>query len=128
MDNQPTHTVKFEPATKVTITISRNQMWLNFAKTMTDIDTAREFGADNINEVVNTLLSEKRLCFLETEIVKLFRDGWLMVLVGHEAANNFYENRYHKNDFILTEVIVEDIVKPGGDVDKLVIEHKDIYL
>lgn len=117
MDNNK-FTVSNAPAVKVTVTITRRQLWLNYVESWRDIAwddcTGGVNSLANLKEVADVLLTGEPL--EACQLRKLFRDGWTFMLLGD--AMEFLDVR---NDVPrLREVVVTD------DQRNIVVPHEDI--
>lgn len=107
-------TVTHNAAVKVTVTITRRQLWLNFVDSWRDIAWDDYDGVDSLKEVADVLLTGEPL--EAGPLRKLFRDGWTFMLMGD--AMEFLDVR---NDVPrLREVVVID------EERNIVVHHEDI--
>lgn len=113
MDNNK-FTVTHNAAVKVTVTITRRQLWVNFVESWRDIAWDDYAGVDSLKEVADVLLTGEPL--EAGQLRKLFRDGWTFMLMGN--AMEFLDVR---NDVPrLLEVVVTD------EGPTIVVPHEDI--
>ena len=107
------YTVNTTDAKKVSVTITRRQLWDNYVDVWRDIAWDGELLLDSLKTVHLVLCCEGELNFIAVR--KLFRDGDTVLLMGD--AMQFLDNGVD----ILREIIVVD------DVGKNVtIRHEDI--
>lgn len=107
-------TVTHNAAVKVTVTITRRQLWLNFVDSWRDIAWDDYDGVDSLKEVADVLLTGDPLD--QKQLRKLFSDAWTFMLLGD--AMEFLDVR---NDVPrLREVVVTD------DERNIVVPHEDI--
>lgn len=110
-------TVTHNAAVKVTVTITRRQLWVNFVESWRDIAWDDYAGVNNLaslKEVADVLLTGNPLN--PDKLRKLFRDGWTFMLMGD--AMEFLDVR---NDVPrLREVVVTD------EGPNIVVPHEDI--
>ena len=116
------YTVTTSEAIKVTITISRKQLWENYVSCWSDIawDDQLDFSLNTLREVANVLLGEDMIKD-QLKFRELFRDGHTMLLVG--LAMKELDMRGN----ILREIVIQELDDFTGDVEsKIVISHEDI--
>lgn len=99
-------------AKKVTVTITRKQLWDNYVDCWRDIAWDGEPMIDSIKKVHSVLVTDTDLNFVDLR--NLFRDGESVMLMGD--AMQFLDNGAD----ILREIIVEDGVR------NVKIRHADI--
>ena len=97
---------------KVTVTITRKQLWDNYVDCWRDIAWDGDLMIDSIKKVHSVLVTDTDLDFVD--IRKLFRDGEAVMLMGD--AMQFLDNGAD----ILREIIVVDGVR------NVKIRHADI--
>lgn len=120
--NQALYSVIEEPAIKVTVTISRKQMWENYIKFWKDYVWGNYHGVVSLKEIADVLLSKKSVLTIADDISRLFRQGYTTILMG-DAMNVF--NDPSKN--ILRQIIVQDLNDVTGAVEcSVVIYHENI--
>jgi hypothetical protein len=98
---------------KVTVTITRRQLWDNYVNWWKDIAWDGEPMIDSLKNVHSVLVTDFELNFVDLR--KLFRSGETVMLMGD--AMQFLDNR----EDILREIIVVD---DGGK--NVTIRHEDI--
>jgi len=116
--NNTKYNVAHNAAVKVTVTITRRQLWLNYVESWRDIAwddcTGGVNSLANLKEVADVLLTGDPLD--QKQLRKLFSDGWTFMLLGD--AMEFLDVR---NDVPrLREVVVTD------DERNIVVPHEDI--
>jgi hypothetical protein len=118
--NDTNFTVTTETSTKVTITITRQQLWINYVNCWRDIiwDDA-SIGFNCLLSVASVLLSGTHLDVLKLR--KLFRDGDTVLFMGDLMQ---YLDK-SENNKILREIIVTDI-DTDGITKNYVIPHSHI--
>lgn len=126
-ENNPKFTVVKTPATKVTVTISRRQLWKNFVESWSDIAWEDYRGVDMFREVADVLCSEESLQTLGVNLRKLFRNGTTFMLMNDAMR----ELDVVGNDNLLREIIVTDNVVQnvgGGEtaIEFIIVRHEDI--
>lgn len=118
--NKNKFSMKSDMTRKVTITISRKQLWYNFMESWTDMAWDDYHGVDSLTEVAKVLLNGEILTMSGMNLKKLFRDGYTCLLMGDAMKE------IDVND-ILREIIVQDINDFTGKLDdSVVIHHNDI--
>lgn len=122
--NKPTFTVIETPATKVTVTISRRQLWQNFVESWSEIAWNGYTGTALLNEVAEVLCNKESLQISENrkKIQKLFRNGNTAFMMG-DAMEKF--DMEGSCDDMLREIIVTDTVNDSVH-ELIVISHADI--
>lgn len=125
-ENKPTFTVVETPATKVTVTISRRQLWNNFVECWRDIAWDDYNGLGYLKEVADILCADKTLEQIAKDLRELFRNGGTVMLMGEAMSKLDIAN----NDHLLREIIVTDNNGQNGGGETLsefvVIRHEDI--
>jgi hypothetical protein len=118
--NDTNFTVTTETSTKVTITITRQQLWINYVNCWRDIiwDDA-SIGFNCLQSVASVLLSGTHLDVLKLR--KLFRDGDTVLFMGD--LMQYLDTS--ENNKILREIIVTDI-DDDGITKNYVIPHSHI--
>ena len=117
MNKDIEYTYAVTPAEKVTVTISRQQLWNNFIECWRDIAWDNYVCTQSVKDVASVLLNRKPLDKDFLAIRKLFRDGWTVMLLGN--AMSVLDNGRD----ILREVVVTD-----GENNSVTIRHEDIVL
>ena len=114
------YTVTETPAVKVTVTISRHQLWKNFIDCWADAMWDSYNGVDTIKEVADVLLSGTEVHNISINLSKLFRDGYTCMLLGDAMC------KFDCGKSILMEVVVCDVGSDGSIMDKCIIKHENI--
>lgn len=111
------YTYAVTPAEKVTVTISREQMWKNFIESWRDVAWDNYNGTSAVKEVADALLIGEPLAFGKNAYAlrKLFRDGYTVMLMND--AMSVLDNGRD----ILREIVVTD-----GENENVVVYHRDI--
>ena len=118
--NKNAYIVNTTPATKVTVTISRRQMWENYLSVWSDLAWDEYRGVMGLKTVADVLLCGDGLLVVCSRIKDLFRDGHTMAFMGSAMKEL-------DNGPILREIIVQDRHDVTGEVqDSIVISHQDI--
>lgn len=122
-ENKSTFIVVETPATKVTVTISRQQLWENFVESWSEIAWDNYIGTSLLNEVAEILCNRESLQISENrrKIKKLFRDGNTAFMMG-DAMEKFDMERSCN---MLREIIVTDTVNDLVH-ESIIISHADI--
>lgn len=113
-------TITRTPTEKITITISRKQLWLNFMKFWSEnvlynpTETCKNFFS--LKEIYNVLVTDKPLD--RVVICKLFENANTAFFMDEE------EMRALKTENALTEIIVIDDM--GNDRPNIIIPHEYI--
>ena len=107
------YTVTNSEAKKITITITRRQLWDNYVDCWQEVAWDGEFMIDYLKKVHSVLVTTSPLDFVKLR--KLFRDGETVMLMND--AMQFLDN----GSDILREIIVVD---DGGK--NVTIRHEDI--
>lgn len=107
-------------ATKVTITISRRQLWRNFVETWSEIAWDDYRGVEILKETADVLCCKDSLQQIRDKVCGLFRDGSTFLMMGDAMMKLDVVG----NDKLLREIIVTD--KVGDKVEMIVIRHEDI--
>ena len=111
------YTVATTDAKKVSVTITRRQLWDNYVDCWRDIAWDGEPMIDHLKNVHSVLVTDYELN--RNDLRKLFRSGDTVMLMGD--AMQFLDNGVDNGVDILREIIVVD------DVGKNVtIRHEDI--
>jgi hypothetical protein len=111
------YTVATTDAKKVSVTITRKQLWDNYVDTWRDIAWDGEPMIGSLKNVHSVLVTAESLDFVKLR--NLFRTGDTVMLMGD--AMQFLDNGVDRGVDILREIIVVD------DVGKNVtIRHEDI--
>lgn len=122
--NKMNYTVTKSAATKVTVTISRRQMWENFISLWKDMawEDFSGFGRiGTVKEISNVLLSGEGLTIIQADVRRLFRDGYTVSLMGDALKE------LEMPGDVLTEIVVQDVNDFTGDVEEsIVISHENI--
>lgn len=121
-ENKSTFTVVETPATKVSVTIFRQQLWRNFVETWAEIAWEDCRGVDLLQETADILCGRESLQVVKDKIRKLFRDGSTVLLMGDAML----KLDVVQNDNLLREIIVVDKAGHGETVEMIVIHHEDI--
>jgi hypothetical protein len=123
MKNSYTYTVTTEPAIKLTVTITRRQLWNNFVESWKDIAWDEYHGLDSLKEVADVLLDGSMLGQSVVRVRRLFRDGWTVMLMG--VAMDKLDDPNNKN--MLREIVIQDVNEVTGEVeDTVFVFHEDI--
>ena len=111
------YTTNTEPASKTTITISRQQLWKNFIECWSDIawDDFNVLKDCNMIQEVGRVLCEGEL---NHTVRGLFRDGHTIMLIGDGMKH--IDLPADVRDKTLLEIVVVD-----GD-KRIVVDHSDI--
>jgi hypothetical protein len=114
--NVKNFSVVTEDATKITVTITRRQLWTNYIKSWGDIawDDISSYRFDCLKEVMDVLLSGEDIDI--QKLRKLFRDGQTVLLMNDAMEHIDVPNRHN----VLSEIVVID------DDKKYVVRHSDI--
>lgn len=111
-----------EAATKkVTVTISRKELWFNFVDMWSSLAWDNYCGTGPFTEVANVLLSGENLSVIYAKVEALFRKGsWTCAMLGdYMAALN--------KPGILREIVIFDEDQGTGEPnDYIRIFHEDI--
>lgn len=126
-ENKSTFTSVETLATKVTVTISRRQMWKNFVECWSEIAWDDYRGVDMLKEVADVLCCDDTLELVAKDLRKLFREGTTCMLVGDAMSKLDVAD----NDNLLREIVVTDNNVQnanGGETvsEFVVIRHEDI--
>jgi hypothetical protein len=103
------------PAEKITVTISRQQLWKNFIESWRDLAWDDYNGTSDVKDVADVLLNGEPLDKNFLAIRRLFRDGWTVMLLGN--AMSVLDNGRD----IIREIVVTD-----GEDESVIIRHEDI--
>lgn len=103
------------PTEKVTVVITRHQLWLNFIAGWADMAWDNYRGISPVKEVADVLLTGEPLTNNPFPLRKLFKDGWTCLLMcdAMSELDNGKDN--------LIEIIVTD-----GDDKPVTVFHDDI--
>ena len=115
--------VSNHPATKVTVTISRRQLWNNFVESWRDIAWDNYEGVDVLKEVADVLLNGEPIKKNWQAVRKLFRDGYTVMLLGDAMTHLDVPNQ---SDNILRKVVITDTDDNGAVAGELWVFHEDI--
>ena len=97
--------VSNQPAVKVTVTISRRQLWNNFVECWRDMSWDSYEGMDTLKEVADVLLNGEPINKNWQAVRKLFRDGYTVMLLGDAMAHFDVPGN---PDNILRKVVITD--------------------
>jgi hypothetical protein len=111
------YTVATTDAKKVSVTITRRQLWDNYVDTWRDIAWDGEPMIDHLKNVHSVLVTTSELNFVDLR--KLFRSGDTVMLMGD--AMQFLDNGV---DILREIIVVDDGV--SGTPKTIRIRHEDI--
>jgi hypothetical protein len=111
------YTVTTTDAKKVSVTITRRQLWDNYVDCWRDIAWDGEPMIDHLKKVHSVLVTASELNFVDLR--KLFRSGDTVMLMGD--AMQFLDNGVDNGVDILREIIVVDYTHKN-----VTIRHEDI--
>lgn len=111
------YTVATTDAKKVSVTITRRQLWDNYVDVWRDIAWDGELLLDHLKNVHSVLVTDYELNF--NDLRKLFRDGDTTMLMGD--AMQFLDNG---TDILREIIVVDDGV--SGTPKTIRIRHEDI--
>jgi hypothetical protein len=104
------------PAEKVTVFISRHQLWKNFIASWTDLAwNDYTIGTSCVKEVADVLLTGKPLTNKPAALRGLFKDGWTFMLMC-DAMSELDSGKDN-----LLEIVVTD-----GNDNPVIVPHEDI--
>ena len=113
--NHKNFKVSKTPVPKVIVEISRRQLWNNFVSGWADLAWVdSSVGMSCLLEALSILLSGDPLSKNFSELEKLFKDGWTVLLLGPEAMKEF-----DGREDMLREIVVTD----DGN-DSVIIHHE----
>lgn len=116
------YTVVESQVSKITVTITRYQMWKNFVDAWADVAWDEYTGIGGIKQVAEVLLNGESISKITFNVQQLFKDGWTCLLMGD--AMNVLDVA---DKDILREIVVVDTNSITGEIeDKCVITHGNI--
>lgn len=103
--------------TKITIVISRYQMWRNYVSAWADMAWDEFSGFDDIQTVADALLTGENISKSKLKLQKLFSEGYTCMLMG-DAMEKLDDGRKD----VYREIIVND-ADTNVVTDRCIIEH-----
>lgn len=107
-------------ATKVTITISRRQLWRNFVEAWTEIAWDNYTDVDLLKETAEVLCCHESLTRIQSRLRNLFKNGSTILLLGDAMKKLDTAD----NSKLLRHIIVTDDI--DGRIEAIFIPHEDI--
>lgn len=124
MNNANMYQIKKTPVEKVSVTVTRKQLWNNFIKVWAEQAWDNYCGTEHFTKVANVLLNGEPVSNYSCQcaIRNLFQDGYTVLLLDGAMDELDPDSRQ-----VLREVIIIDSTDINdGTAPSLIIHHEDI--
>ena len=105
------------PAEKVTVVISRHQLWKNFIASWTDLAWNDPcIGIECVKEVADVLITGEPLSNKPSALRGLFKGGWTFMHMG-EAQDELDSDKDNLLEIVVTDGNNKSVTVPHEDIE-----------